>query len=78
MSVEPPEGWGPTRLLMTELGRLGCEVTEYRKDGGSVLEIVPGRGRPTGTLVAELERLGYTVAERRVASADGSIILEIK
>ena len=41
MTVEiiPPAGWGPARILVTELKLLGYEVIEWRKDGKSVLEI---------------------------------------
>lgn len=31
--VEPPEGWGPTRLLLVELERLGYQVEEWRVVG---------------------------------------------
>lgn len=39
VSVEPPEGWGPTRLLIAELERLGYQVQEWRVLGRSVLVI---------------------------------------
>jgi hypothetical protein len=39
VEVECPEGWGPSRLLMTELRRLGYVVVEWRVLGRSVLEI---------------------------------------
>ena len=30
VSIEPPEGWGPTRLLLVQLQKLGYQVEEYR------------------------------------------------
>jgi hypothetical protein len=39
VSVEAPEGWGPTRLLIAELQRLGYRVEEWRVLGRSVLVI---------------------------------------
>ena len=30
VSVEPPEGWGPTRLLLVQLQKLGYQVEEHR------------------------------------------------
>ena len=30
VSVEPPDGWGPTRLLLVRLHKLGYQVEEYR------------------------------------------------
>jgi hypothetical protein len=39
VEIIPPAGWGPARLLLTELKLLGYEVMKWRKDGQSVLEI---------------------------------------
>jgi hypothetical protein len=39
VSIEPPEGWGPTRCLIAELQRLGYRVEEWRLLGRSVLVI---------------------------------------
>lgn len=39
VTVEPPEGWGPTRVLIVQLERLGYEVIEWRVEGRSVLEL---------------------------------------
>jgi hypothetical protein len=42
VSIEPPEGLGPTRLLIARLRALGYTVTEYRvfeAAGRSVLVI---------------------------------------
>ncbi|MGH3287167.1 MAG: hypothetical protein ACRDPD_21185 [Streptosporangiaceae bacterium] len=39
ISIEAPEGWGPTRLLRAELERLGYHVEEWRVLGRSVLVI---------------------------------------
>ena len=39
VSIEPPDGWGPTRLLIAELERLGYRVEEWRVLGRSVLVI---------------------------------------
>jgi hypothetical protein len=30
VSIEPPEGWGPTRLLLVRLRKLGYQAEEYR------------------------------------------------
>lgn len=37
--VEPPEGWGPVRLLMTSLRRQGYEVEEHRTAQGVRLRL---------------------------------------
>ena len=37
VSIEAPEGWGPTRLLIAELQCLGYHVEEWRVLGRSVL-----------------------------------------
>ena len=39
VSVEAPEGWGPTRRLIAELQRLGYRVEEWRVLGRTVLVI---------------------------------------
>jgi hypothetical protein len=40
VSIEPPEGWGPTRLLIVRLEQLGYRVAELRYPlGRVVLEI---------------------------------------
>jgi hypothetical protein len=39
VSIEPPEGWGPTRALIVQLERLGYHVQEWRVLGRSVLVI---------------------------------------
>jgi hypothetical protein len=39
ISVEPPEGWGPRRMLITRLERLGYAVEEHIVVGVSVLVI---------------------------------------
>jgi len=39
VSIEAPEGWGPTRRLIAELRRLGYQVEEWRVLGRSVLVI---------------------------------------
>jgi hypothetical protein len=39
ISIEAPDGWAPTRLLITELARLGYKVEEWRVLGRSVLVI---------------------------------------
>jgi hypothetical protein len=39
VSIEVPEGWGPARLLLGELQRLGYHVEEWRVLGRSVLVI---------------------------------------
>ncbi len=31
--IEPPQDWGPKRLMITELHRLGYRVTEIRYPG---------------------------------------------
>ena len=33
VSIEPPPGWGPTRLLLGQLHALGYQVEEYRVFG---------------------------------------------
>jgi hypothetical protein len=41
--IEPPEGWGPTRLLIGRLEDLGYHVEEHRvfdvPDGRSLLRV---------------------------------------
>jgi hypothetical protein len=39
VTIEAPEGWAPTRLLIAELQRLGYRVEEWRVLGRSVLRI---------------------------------------
>lgn len=39
VSIEAPEGWGPTRLLVAELERLGYGVEEWRALGRILLVI---------------------------------------
>jgi hypothetical protein len=39
VSIETPEGWGPTQLLVAELERLGYRVERWRVLGGTVLVI---------------------------------------
>jgi hypothetical protein len=39
VSIEAPEGWGPTRRLISELQRLGYRVEEWRVLGQTVLVI---------------------------------------
>jgi hypothetical protein len=39
VSIEAPEGWGPTRHLSDELQRLGYDVKEWRVLGWTVLVI---------------------------------------
>lgn len=39
VSIEAPEGWGPTRHLVAELHRLGYHVEEWRVLGRTVLVI---------------------------------------
>jgi hypothetical protein len=38
--IEPPEGWGPTRVLIAELRRLGYHVVEHRYIGLGVSVLV--------------------------------------
>jgi hypothetical protein len=40
VSIEPPEGWGPRRVLVAELERLGYYVTEHRDIGLGVSVLV--------------------------------------
>ncbi len=39
VSIEAPEGWGPTRHLIAELQRLGYHVEEWRVLGRTLLVI---------------------------------------
>jgi hypothetical protein len=39
VSIEAPEGWGPTQLLVAELERLGYRVEKWRVLGRTVLVI---------------------------------------
>jgi hypothetical protein len=39
VSIEPPEGWGPTRVLISRLEQLGYHVQEWRVLGRPVLVI---------------------------------------
>ena len=38
-SVEPPDGWAATRILLGQLRDLGYQVVEYRILGRSILVI---------------------------------------
>jgi hypothetical protein len=39
VKIECPDGWGPTRMLISRLQELGYTVVEWRVNGKSVLEI---------------------------------------
>jgi hypothetical protein len=39
VSIEAPEGWGPTQRLIAELQRFGYRVEEWRVLGRTVLVI---------------------------------------
>jgi hypothetical protein len=43
VSIEPPEGWGPRRMLIGRLRDLGYDVTEHIEAGVSVLAITGSR-----------------------------------
>jgi hypothetical protein len=40
LSIEPPEGWGPRRVLVAELEKLGYHVQEQRYPGLGVSVLV--------------------------------------
>jgi hypothetical protein len=46
VTIEPPEGWGPGRLLLTELQRLGYEVEEHIVLGKRLFVLGRRRTRP--------------------------------
>jgi hypothetical protein len=47
VTIEPPDGWGPRRILIVQLERLGYRVSELRfvGDGTSVL-VITGQPKP--------------------------------
>ncbi len=38
--IEPPEGWGPTRMLIVQLERLGYHVEEHRYLRGRIVLVI--------------------------------------
>jgi hypothetical protein len=40
VTVEPPEGWGPTRILIVQLERLGYRVEEHRYPLGRIVLVL--------------------------------------
>lgn len=43
VSIDPPEGWGPSRILLGQLRDLGYQVEEWRVLGHSLLVIKLGQ-----------------------------------